>query len=416
MDRASGFGGVFAKIEVVLARGLTMSYEILMCSEKLSPVGEHVQNFFKADCVPLVCEATEQISNADYRALVVDCGETKCSVMDCGKKCLALGKKFDLPVVFIAGEYSLADKLAAYEAGCDDIIDPSTNKDEACARITKSIFHRIANEQLSKRLQVATETVRNALMDNSALGSNIQFLLAVHQCDNLDQLGQQLFATLERYNLRCSLQMRSTLGIKNMEAHGMSKDLESQLLFELKDAGRYIDFGSRTICNYDRVSLLVKNMPVNDPESYGGIKDNTFYLLQGVNARIHSLEDRHTLIKEKQTLRKLSTDVNSVMVRVKERYQEVMLGIMSEVETSTGMLQDRLPHLALTEHDEYFIGGVVDRLVSATTNVFNEGLKVDEIFLKLEKGLENSLKDLDDRPDLGSLPKRTLDNKGIELF
>lgn len=394
-----------------------MSYQILLCSEKLSSVGEHVQHFFNAHCVASANDLEGMVGKADYRALVVDCSSVKCSLMECGRSCLELGKKHDLPVVFIADEYTLEDKLAAYEAGCDDIVEPSTNKDEVCARITKSIFHRIANAQLSERLDVATETARNAMVDNSDLGANIQFLLAVHESDNLDQLGQQLFSTLERYGLKCSLQMRSSLGIKNMEAHGMSKDLESQLLYQLKDADRYIDFGCRTICNYDRVSLLIKNMPVDDAEKYGAIKDNTFYLLQGVNARIHSLEDRHTLIEEKQCLRKLSGDVNTVMIRVKERYQDVMRGIMDEVETSTAMLQDRVPHLALTEQDENFIDSVVERLISTTNSVFNEGLKVDEIFMKLELGLEHSLKALDDHPELAGMrkPPPTADTS-VDLF
>lgn len=396
---------------------MDMSYQILLCSEKLSPIGEYVQKFFKADCISDTSELPELLPNTEYRALVVDCSNVACSLMDCGKTALEYGHKSDLPVVFIAAEYSLQDKLIAYEQGCDDIIDPDTNMDEACARITKSIFHRIANKQLSDRLVAATETARNAMVDNSDLGANIQFLLAVHECDNLDQLGQQLFSTLERYGLKCSLQMRSSIEIKNMEAHGMSKDLESQLLFQLKDTGRYVDFGCRSICNYDRVSLLIKNMPLDDPEKYGAIKDNTFNLLQGLNARIHALEDKHTLIEEKQCLRKLSNDVNTVMIAVKERYQDVMRGIMDEVEASTALLQDRVPHLALTEHDEMFIDGVVERLIQTTNAVFNEGIKVDEIFMRLEMSLETSLHNLDEHPELGGTRKPPPETySGVDLF
>lgn len=394
-----------------------MSYQILLCSEQLSSIGKHVQHFFKADCVASASELMNMTKADDYRAVVVDCASIHYSLMECGGACLALGKRLDLPVIFIAQQYSLEDKLEAYQKGCDDIIDPSTNNDEACARITKSIFHRIANEQLNHRLLQATETARTAMVDNSDLGANIQFLLAAHESDNLDQLGQQLFSTLERYGLKCSLQMRSSLGIKNMEPHGMSKELESQLLYQLKDTDRYIDFGVRTICNYDRVSLLIKNMPLNDPEKYGAIKDNTFYLLQGVNARIHSLEDRHTLVEERECLRKLSKDINTVMGCVKDRYQQVMSGIMDEVETATSMLQNRVPHLALTERDEAFIDGVVERLIASTHTVFNEGLKVDEIFMRLEVSLEASIQALDDHPELAGVQKKPkMPPPAIDLF
>ncbi|WP_156317004.1 DNA-binding response regulator [Marinagarivorans algicola] len=394
-----------------------MSYQILLCSEKLSVMGEYIQHFFNAQCVACTDDLKDLLTTGDYRAVVIDCSSLAYSLMTCTSSGLALGKQLDLPVIVIADQCSLADKLEAYQNGCDDIIDLATNKDEACARITKSIFHRIANEQLNNRLELATETARNAMVDNSDLGANIQFLLAVHECDNLDQLGQQLFVTLERYGLKCSLQMRSSLGVKNMEAHGMSKDLESQLLYQLKNTDRYIDFGARTICNYDRVSLLIKNMPVDDADKYGAIKDNTFHLLQGLNARIHSLEDRHTLIEERECLRKLSKDINTVMNCVKARYQDVMQSIMNEVDLSTSMLQDRVPHLALIESDEAFIDGVVERLIGTTNNVFSEGLKVDEIFMRLEMSLETSLHALDEHPELAGASKSPRPpSSSVDLF
>lgn len=374
-----------------------MPYEILLCGHELSVTGQYVQSFFKADSVDACSDLMPAIATRKYRAIVLDCSAQESDLMGCCNDCLDLGYKTDLPVIVIANTLSLSDKLKAYEQGCDDIIETATNKDEVCARITKSIFHRIASEQLSQRLETATETARNTMADNSDLGANMQFMLAVNQCDNLDQLGQQLFSTLERYGLKCSLQIRSTIEVKNMEAHGMSKDLESQLLGQMKDAGRYIDFGCRTVCNYDCVSLLIKNMPINDAEKYGAIKDNIFSLLQGLNARIHSLEDRHSLIAEREHLRKLSNDVNVVMLTIKDRYQNVMHGIMDEVELSTSLLRERLPLLALTEPDEAFVESLAERLIQSTGRVFNEGLKVDEVFMTLERSLECSPEAMKDK-------------------
>src|SRR5690606_24079593 len=124
-----------------------------------------------------------------------------------------------------------------------------------------------------------------------------------------------------RYGLKCSLQMRSVMGDKNMEAHGMAKDLEAQLLAQMAESGRYIDFGKRTICNYDKVSLLIKNMPVDEPEEYVATKDNTFCLVQGLNARIHALEAQYRVQQEKEALTKLSQDVKNVMHSLKDSYQ-----------------------------------------------------------------------------------------------
>ncbi|HEY6529608.1 MAG TPA: DNA-binding response regulator [Cellvibrionaceae bacterium] len=395
-------------------------YHVLVLGKQISKIADQVISYFKGDVTNDLTQLSSALENKNYRIVVYDgLADTSLDLSYCQQIAALLAPK-GLPLLALTNGVTPEEKLRAFEIGCDDLIDSNfASIDEINARITKSIFHRIANEQLQKRLELATETARSAMVDNSDLGANIQFLLAVNDCDNLDQVGQQFFNTIERYGLRCSLQMRSTLGIKDMEAHGMAKDLESQLLYQLKDSNRYIDFGVRTIVNYGRVSLLIKNMPVDDPEKYGSIKDNTFSLLQGLDARILALEDRCALLEEKETLRKISQDVNAVMSTIKTSYQTVMRQILTEVENATELIEHRLPHLALNEADESFMFGVTEQLVKETNEVFNNGLKVDEIFVRLEHALLRALSSVEKdsiKLELGSKVSHKGPDKSVELF
>ena len=395
-----------------------MAYEILVLSGELSELGKHVVSFFDADHVPTVDHVPEVLTHKTYRAVVFDAVGENGNTLSACEALFSIERLQGIPVVLLTSKYTLEDKLKAFDLGCDDFIDATTPGDEVCARVTKAVFHQIAQDQLNQRLMQATETARSAMVDNSDLGANIQFLLQVHQCDNLDQLGQQFFSTIDRYGLSCSLQMRSEMGVKDMEANGMAKDLESQLLMQLKDKGRYVDFGKRTIVNYDRVSLLIRNMPVDDAEKYGAIKDNTFCLVQGINSRIVSLEDRYKLLTEKDSLRKLSVDVKSVISNLKDSYQEVMKSIVYEVENASEAVQNRIPTLALTEENERFLETVTDQMVANTNQTFNEGLKVDELFNRLEGAVQRSIDSFKapskSQADDDSPPEA--DNNVVELF
>lgn len=396
-------------------------HKVLVLIEDIqSDLGKHVAKFFEADTELDIDEIPKRLSETDYKIVVYDTAARPSINMSQVNRLLKMEETLNLPVVLLTASVCLEDKLQAFEVGCDDFIEEGTTGDEACARITKSIFHRVAADQLSSRLEMANQTARTAMVDNSDLGANIQFLLNVHDCDNLDQLGQMFFRTIERYGLKCSLQMRSEHEIKNMEAHGMAKDLESQLLTQLKDSDRYIDFGARTIVNYDRVSLLIKNMPKNDPEKYGAIKDNTFSLLQGINARVKSLEDRYRLIDEKESLKKLSNDVRNVMNTIKDSYQRVMRDIADEVDKANELVQMKIPSLALTEADESFIESTLDNLVKGTTKTFNEGLVVDECFERLERALQAAIEAVEDRSESAGLGGHGGKSDGadneIELF
>ncbi|WP_096086413.1 response regulator receiver protein [Agaribacterium haliotis] len=369
-----------------------VSHKVLILSTgKLSALGQHIQAFFQAELETEIAGVKKQLLADNFKVVVIDQLASVACDLDQLQAVIELDEQFTLPVVVLAKALSIQDKLGALELGCDDFVEPSVTGDEACARITKAILHQVAADQLSSRLELANQTAYSAMLDNSDLGANIQFLLSVHDCDNLDQLGQLFFTTIERYGLKCSLQLRSENEIKNMEAHGMAKDLESQLLYQLKDRGRYTDFGSRTIINYDRVSLLIKNMPLADNEKYGAIKDNTFSLVQGMNARVIALEHRYRLIDERETLKRLGRDVRKVMEGIQDSYQKVMRGIANEVDSTADKMRMKLPSLALMEHDELFIENLMDDVIRNTTGIFNEGLLVDEVIEKLEGKIERSL-------------------------
>ena len=370
---------------------------LILAEEEPSVIVKHVVTRFNTETVNAFSRVPERLAEANYKALLFDMASLARVDLDRVKSLMKMECVVDLPVLLLGKQGAVDDKLEAYDLGCDDFIDPATSPDEVCARITKSIFNRVATEQLTSRLAEAHQTAHSAMADNSDLGANIRFLINIHHCDNLDQLGQLFFGAIQRYGLRCSLQLRSLYEIKDMEAHGMAKDLEAQLLTQLKDSGRYIDYGSRTIINYDRVSLLIKNMPVQNPERYGAIKDNTFALIQGVNARVVALEASLRLSEERETLRKMASDVRRVMKSLKDSYHGVMTDIATQADNASERIMMKLPSLALTENDERYIESTMDSLITSTSAIFNEGLKVDHVMQRVEVTLQRALDSVDEK-------------------
>lgn len=369
-----------------------MAYETLLLGDALSPLSAKVQVHFDADRIATVDRLGKALAEKNYRVLVVDAmGWTKVDMEFC-QALFSIEQINDLPVILLCSTLGLKDKLKAFDIGCDDLIDGTRSLDEVCARINKSIFHRIATEQLSQRLLAATETVQSALTDADESAKTIQFLLHIHDCDNLDQLGQLLFATIGRYGLACSLQMRTEMGIKDMEANGMAKDLESQLLTQLRNRGRFVDFGRRTIVNVDRVSLLIRNMPTDNPEDYDTLKANITRLLQGVNARIVALEDQFRLMQEKESLRQLASDAHRVIDSLKAAIQDATQDICQQVTLTSDRLQQHLSSQLQTHKDDPLFQQVTANLMTAIHRTFHEGLNTDELFMRLEKAIERSLR------------------------
>jgi len=289
----------------------------------------------------------------------------------------------DLPVVLLSPSKILNDKLTAFELGCDDVITFDDIPEEVSARINKSIFNSIANEQLKSRLRTASQTATSVLSDNSDLGSHIQFLLDINASENVDELGQMLFATLERYHVSCSLQMRSQFGVKNMEANGLAKNLESELLAQLNHIGSYTEFGRRSIFNFGNVGLLIRDMPIDEDKRYDAIKNHVPVLLEGVNSRLGILDSHRHLSEENLRLNKRLDDYQIAAANIEQAYSIMSHEVVAIVEDMAAMVRERIPLLVVSEEHEMFLEQLVSDCVSETQGHLKQGFLL-EGFEKIE--------------------------------
>lgn len=295
-------------------------------------------------------------------------------------------KIMDIPIVLMGIEDNLDKRINCYEMGFDDYLLISITTEAINQRLRKLIFNKIANDQLKNQLDEARGMVFNVMSNTSDLGVNIQFMLDSHHCDNLDELGMLLFQALQHYGVSCSLQMRSQFGIKNMESNGMAKHLESNLLWELKDRGRYVDFGRRSVMNYDKVSLLVKNMPKDNPERYGNLKDNLFSILQGVDARVSAIDNLKSLKLEKELVRLMGDRLRLLMSEMDDTYQNMMKEIAAVVEDMSERVHNVIVVCGLHEDQEQALEKIIEQAVVETNEVFSSLFMSDS---KLKQSMQS---------------------------
>jgi len=330
-------------------------------------------------------------------SVICVCGEES-KLFQLGEELSESGDIQGIPVLIVVSHDHGLDFLKALESGYDDVIDLSMAFDEISLRLNKAIFHRVAQSQLKSTADQAREMAFSAMSDSSDLGNNIQFLLNCNYCDNLDELGQMLFQSLQNYQVHCSVQMRSIYGDKNMEETGLAKDLESRLLSELKDKGRYVDFGERCVINYGTVSLLIKNMPIDDEKKYGAIKDNLITLVQGTDSRVKSLEAQKSLQSERDFMSKLTSRLQEVLENLDESFQMVMKQSTELMDDLTLRFEETIMFLDLTEEQESTLETILKKGIESINHLYTDGARIDENFHKLINHLTSQFKSGDGAP------------------
>ncbi|MBU6954262.1 MULTISPECIES: response regulator [unclassified Hahella] len=283
----------------------------------------------------------------------------------------------DTPLICLTSDNSVEDTIALFNSGADDVIPTNTPSEEFIARINKAIINLIANRQLKSQLQFTHDVAMSAMTDSGDMGVNINFLLDSADCNNFDELGQRLFQALNNYDVRCSLQIRGRFEEKNMEPNGLSRDLESRLLRHFQDAGRLHAAGRRLFINFDQVSLLVKNMPLGDDKRCGRLRDNLFYLVQGMDSRVKALDDRRTTELQVEILKQLTSKAETVLDEIDKRYADVADQIISATENAAEQMVFALNTLGLSEEQEHSIMSIIDNAIFTTNDIFHQGLRVN---------------------------------------
>ena len=151
--------------------------------------------------------------------------------------------------------------------------------------------HDLEISKLQTDLKDAKAIALTTLRANGELGVVINFLEKSFACKDHVALGQQIFKAVRTFGLSCAVQLRvdtQAISICDQAFDGQAQ--EFQFLSRLKDKGRVFDFGEHTIINYQHVSLLVRDMPVDQPERHGRVKDNLAVLLNGAEACLNAIE------------------------------------------------------------------------------------------------------------------------------
>ncbi len=294
----------------------------------------------------------------------------------------------DLPFLFISSHTTLEEKLKGYAVGGDDYINKPIRPEELGYKINMLLEARIKNKALSSQLAETHHTAIQAMTYSSDLGQILEFYKNSLNAESFDQLAGYLFETTKNYGLKVTLQLITPSETITLSEKGVAPPLESNVIELSRTKGRYFDFGARTVINYQDFSLLIKNMPIDDPERYGTIKDTLGTLCNAIESRVRVLISNSTAKKNDEILE----TVKSTLKQVEALFSKIQKGNAKAIETLTDELEEAmLTSLGLNEHQEESIRKIAKDCLEASKEVHKEGLALHDMFENINEQLRNVL-------------------------
>lgn len=193
-------------------------------------------------------------------------------------------------VIFITGNDAPEEILAGYEAGAEDyVLKPFDvvvlhHKIETLRRIAQG------RAQLSEQLRASDELSTLALANLDEYAVLIKFLRSLNECSSAEEIAQATLRSLDAFHLEGAIQVRMRGDERTFSHAGENWPLEIAVINHVRNMDRIFEFRTHCAYNFERITILVTNMPVDDQELCGRIRDHLAIAAESADAKIAALQ------------------------------------------------------------------------------------------------------------------------------
>ncbi len=211
----------------------------------------------------------------------------------------------NIPVMFISSHSEAEDRLRAYESGGDDYVSKPFNVKELRHKIALALASQEKRDELAEKAKQARTVAMNSLREAADSGVVLGFLSDIIRQTDLEAIAATTLRTLQKFQIQGAVQLRDGGNHLSRNSAGACTPVEDDVLTKMASDARIVDLGKRSAFNYQRATIIVYDMPLQEPELYGRLKDTVVKMAEALDVQLNSLENVTRAIERGDSLLKI---------------------------------------------------------------------------------------------------------------
>lgn len=292
-----------------------------------------------------------------------------------------------IPITFVSSQDTIEARVRGYDAGGEDFIVKPFEAEEVLrkVRIAKQIVqNRLALEEQAQEARRFSFMVM-ASMDEASIVLNFMCQLVAWESEQ--DIAAGLLELLQRYRLEGVVQTRVAGRSLTLSAAGSNLPLEVSVLNHVSGLDRIFDFGKRSVHNFERVTLMVSNLPLDNPDYCGRLRDNLSIAAKGAESRLQSLEALELNRRNQTGILATLDHVRATAEMLRQSNQESRMESAELALSLDQMLVNAFVHMGLSEHQERQVTDLVTGFMQRQRSLLDRSEETDRVLRDLGQRL-----------------------------
>jgi FixJ family two-component response regulator/cell division protein ZapA (FtsZ GTPase activity inhibitor) len=294
-----------------------------------------------------------------------------------------------IPVTFVSIHDTIDARVLGYDAGGEDFIVKPFEPAEVLRKLKVAQHIVQSQSSLREELEAAEYLATLVMASADETGILVQFMSKLIAWENTQEIAAGLLELLQRYRLDGVVQTRMAHHTHTLSAAGANLPLEVSVIEHVRTQGRIFEFRKRSVHNFERITLMVNNLPLDDPEYCGRLRDHLSVAAQGVDSRLKAIETDEANRRSQAGILLALESVSETIMSLHEAHQR------DSAESSALMmeLQETLVNsffrLGLTEGQETFLQDMVGNFMKRMAALLERGAETQTAMQSLNERLSN---------------------------
>lgn len=278
-------------------------------------------------------------------------------------------------IIFVSSLTSLEDKLTAYGSGGDDYICKPIVIAEVKEKLLGYEKRIKTTQELEAQYHQASDAAFVSMQQANELGQLLQAFSKLVNYDNHDSLFSGLVDYFRQFGISCTAKF-SVHDKELLYPIKCVSTLEREILEMSRSGPRIVTFGKNMLFHSKLSTLLLKNVPTQDQDSTGRMRDQFAILSDIIDNRL-LLTNRETALTElKAELKEGFADIQQNLHFQEERTIDLTNALVSKMDL-------KIISMGLTEQQEDELIAMLEKLTldlsAASTSSALIDTKVNQI-------------------------------------